>query len=210
MTDESARPFDQSIRIGLLRLGAIILVPLLILTHPYFRGDGLIYEVMEVVGTLLIIACVLGRFWAILYVGKHKNRGVVTDGPYSVSRNPLYFFSTLGAFGVGLLFGKLTLALVLGIGVFAILSRTALKEQAYLSAWSMPSGCRCSCPTRGASEPRTTSRRQPVRSAAIFSTPSSSCRQSRSPSCPRRCMSIPAGCRLSFRKIRADRGKRLT
>lgn len=134
MPDQSARPFDQSIRIGLLRLGAIILLPLLILTHPYFGGDGLIYELMEVVGTLLIIACVLGRFWSILYVGKHKNRGVVTDGPYSITRNPLYFFSTIGAFGVGLLFGKLTLALVLGIGVFAILYRTALKEQAYLTA----------------------------------------------------------------------------
>jgi protein-S-isoprenylcysteine O-methyltransferase Ste14 len=134
MTDHGTRPFDQSIRIGMLRLGAIILVPLLILTHPYFGGEGLAYELMEVVGTLLIIACVLGRFWAILYVGRHKNREVVTDGPYSISRNPLYFFSTLGAFGVGLLFGKITLALVLGFGVFAILYRTAAKEQAFLAA----------------------------------------------------------------------------
>jgi protein-S-isoprenylcysteine O-methyltransferase Ste14 len=134
MAGHGARPFDQSIRIGMLRLGAIVLVPLLILTHPYFGGEGLAYELMEVIGTLLTIASVPGRFWAILYVGRHKNREVVSDGPYSISRNPLYLFSTLGAFGVGMLFGKLTLALVPGLGVLAILYRTAAKEQAYLAA----------------------------------------------------------------------------
>lgn len=134
MTATTVRPFNQRIRIGALRLGALILAPLLILTHPYFVAEGLGFELMENVGVFLIIACVLGRFWAILYVGRHKNRGVVTDGPYSVTRNPLYLFSTLGAFGVGLLFGKLSLALLLGGGVFALLYFTARREAAFLAA----------------------------------------------------------------------------
>ncbi len=131
---DAATPFNQKIRINALRLGALILFPLLILIHPYFGAEGPVYEVMEMTGVFLIIACVLGRFWCILYVGRHKNRSVVTDGPYSMTRNPLYFFSTLGAFGVGILFGKLSLALLLGGGVFLALYLTARREAAYLAA----------------------------------------------------------------------------
>ena len=36
-----------------------------------------------------------------LYVGGRKNAELVTTGPYSMMRNPLYFFSLLGVAGVG-------------------------------------------------------------------------------------------------------------
>lgn len=133
MSTPPAIPFDQRIRIGALRLGALVLIPLLMLTRPYFAEGGVAVELMEVLGFVLIIAGVLGRFWSILYVGRHKNRSVIIDGPYSVTRNPLYFFSTLGAFGFGLMFGKLSLALLLGGAVFVILYLTARREQAYLA-----------------------------------------------------------------------------
>lgn len=128
---DAVTQFNQKFRIGALRLGALIFVPLLLLTHPFVKVEGLAYEAMEVLGVLLIVACVLGRFWSILYVGRHKNRKVVTDGPYSMTRNPLYFFSTLGAFGVGLLFGKLTLALLLGAAVFGLLYATARRASPF-------------------------------------------------------------------------------
>lgn len=134
MTVLAIEPFDQKIRIGALRLGAALLVPLLVLTPPCFPADGLAVEAMKLAGTALILACVLGRLWAILYIGRHKNRGVVTDGPYSITRNPLYFFSTLGAFGFGLLFSKLSLALLLGTVVLLILYMTARREQSFLEA----------------------------------------------------------------------------
>lgn len=134
MTVLAIEPFDQKIRIGALRLGAALLVPLLVLTPPCFPADGLAVEAMKLAGTALILACVLGRLWAILYIGRHKNRGVVTDGPYSITRNPLYFFSTLGAFGFGLLFSKISLALLLGTVVLLILYLTARREQCFLEA----------------------------------------------------------------------------
>lgn len=134
MNQPVVEPFNQKLRINVLRLGALVFVPLLFLTRPYVAEEGLAFEIMEIFGLFLIVTCVLGRFWAILYIGMQKNRGVVADGPYSMTRNPLYFFSTLGSFGIGLLFGKLLLALLLAALVFLVLYRTARHEQAFLEA----------------------------------------------------------------------------
>ena len=63
---------------------------------------------------------VIGRVWCLSYIAGHKTGDLVTDGPYSLCRNPLYFFSLLGAVGVGL--GSSTLAfpllVMLGFGTY--------------------------------------------------------------------------------------------
>ena len=41
----------------------------------------------------MILICILGRTWATLYIGGQKQRELVTKGPYSVVRNPLYLFT---------------------------------------------------------------------------------------------------------------------
>ena len=43
----------------------------------------------------------LGRMWCSLYIGGRKTKSLVTEGPYSICRNPLYFFSLIGMVGVG-------------------------------------------------------------------------------------------------------------
>lgn len=134
MIAETIRPFDQRLRIGALRLGAVILIPPLVLVRPCLPDPGNAAALTRLAGFSLIMACVLGRLWAILYIGQSKNRRVVTDGPYSITRNPLYFFSTLGALGFGLMFLKLTLAGLLGAVVFLVLYLTARRERAFLAA----------------------------------------------------------------------------
>jgi protein-S-isoprenylcysteine O-methyltransferase Ste14 len=91
-----------------------------------------VFELLEVAGLALVITAVLGRFWAILYIGGHKNHLVMQDGPYSICRHPLYLFSTLGVVGLGLMLGSLVLTALLGLLVLAILSATARKEEAFL------------------------------------------------------------------------------
>lgn len=53
-------------------------------------------------GILLATTGAMGRIWCALFIAGYKNQSLVTVGPYSVTRNPLYFFSLLGATGVGL------------------------------------------------------------------------------------------------------------
>ena len=131
MTPTTAKPFNQRIRIWGLRLLFVLALPLILFTRPGWTGPwagGL----FELAGIFLIIACVLGRFWAILYIGAMKNRTVMQDGPYSVCRHPLYLFSSLGALGFGLMLGSFILTAVLGGAVFAVLSATAAREEGFL------------------------------------------------------------------------------
>jgi protein-S-isoprenylcysteine O-methyltransferase Ste14 len=54
---------------------------------------------MELVGVLLLIFAALGRIWSLAYIAGRKNRELCRLGPYSLMRNPLYFFSFLGVVG---------------------------------------------------------------------------------------------------------------
>ncbi|MDH2326403.1 isoprenylcysteine carboxylmethyltransferase family protein [Cereibacter sp. SYSU M97828] len=127
MTATLARPFNQKIRIAGLRLATLALVPLLLFTAP--AVDGLPAALLHGAGILCVVAAVLGRFWAILYIGGHKNRCVMQDGPYSICRHPLYMFSTIGAVGFGLMLESVTLTLLVGGMVLAILTATATREE---------------------------------------------------------------------------------
>lgn len=123
-------PVNQAIRVNILRLTFLLALPLMLVSRSVWP-EG-VFELLEFAGLALVIAAVLGRFWAILYIGGHKNQQVMQEGPYSICRHPLYLFSTLGVCGLGLMLGSLVLFLVLGGLAFAILSVTARKEEAFL------------------------------------------------------------------------------
>lgn len=134
MANTSVAPFDQRIRIATLRVSFLLALPLIIFTRSAWLEPGWFFDLFEVVGIMLIITGVLGRFWAILYIGGHKNHDVIRVGPYSICRHPLYLFSTIGALGFGMMLGSVVLTAVLGGLIFAVLSATAAREEAFLRA----------------------------------------------------------------------------
>jgi len=131
MADISVQPFNQKVRIAVLRTSFLLFIPLIFLVHP-MTDESLLNEVMEQSGLLLVITGVLGRFWSILYIGGHKNTTVMQSGPYSMCRHPLYLFSTLGAVGFGLMLQSLVLAMLISVVIFMILNLTATREEAFL------------------------------------------------------------------------------
>jgi protein-S-isoprenylcysteine O-methyltransferase Ste14 len=95
---------------------------------------GWVHEAIEWSGIILIALCIVGRTWCSLYIGGRKNLTLVTDGPYSVSRNPLYFFSIVGAVGVGAQVGSIAIALICGFIAWAVFMHAVLKEEHALLA----------------------------------------------------------------------------
>ena len=129
---EKGPPFNQRIRINVFRVLGIALLPPALFIRPYF-DETAFCGVLEQIGIILIIACVLGRCWAILYIGGNKNTRLVTAGPYSLCRNPLYLFSIMGVVGFGFMLQNLVYAVALTSVTFLTFLQVARKEEAYLS-----------------------------------------------------------------------------
>ncbi|MGV3633542.1 MAG: methyltransferase family protein [Pseudorhodoplanes sp.] len=102
-------------------------------TSIYPSGEAL-HEMIEWLGIVLIVVCILGRTWSSLYIGGRKIEEFVRTGPYSVMRNPLYFFSFLGAAGIGMQVGSVTLGLICALLAWLVFYVVVLQEEQVLAA----------------------------------------------------------------------------
>ncbi|HXK78869.1 MAG TPA: isoprenylcysteine carboxylmethyltransferase family protein [Kiritimatiellia bacterium] len=92
----------EKLRIPLSRGLAVVAVFFLMFSSSRWEETSpLITTMLFTVGMLLVAVASLGRMWCSVYIAGYKDRTLITAGPYSMSRNPLYFFSMLGALGVG-------------------------------------------------------------------------------------------------------------
>ncbi|MEZ0223216.1 MAG: isoprenylcysteine carboxylmethyltransferase family protein [Alphaproteobacteria bacterium] len=94
--------------------------------------DVLTHESLELVGYILVITCAIGRIYASAFIGGKKSEQLITWGPYSLCRNPLYFFSLVGAIGIGLLSGSLVASAVICAGFIAIYNSLIRREEDFL------------------------------------------------------------------------------
>ena len=122
----------QHMRRIVLAVLIVVLFAALLFGQSTFPPDTPVHETIEMFGVLLIFLGIIGRLWSTLYIGGRKSAEVVTGGPYSITRNPLYLFSTVAAAGVGAQIGSFS-----GIILFALLCAGAfhiviLREERYL------------------------------------------------------------------------------
>jgi len=73
----------------------------------------LVADVLFTIGLVLVGVATVGRLWCSLYICGYKTYTLISVGPYSVCRNPLYFFSFLGAIGLGLATETLTITVII-------------------------------------------------------------------------------------------------
>ena len=72
---------------------AIIII--LIISENNIIPDSFVYNIFELIGFILVLIGIFGRIWSSLYIEGNKTNTLITGGIYSLSRNPLYFFSFL-------------------------------------------------------------------------------------------------------------------
>ncbi|MHC3126774.1 isoprenylcysteine carboxyl methyltransferase [Brevundimonas sp. GN22] len=121
----------QKIRKAALGLGLLGVIALTLVTASV--GGEPLHEGVEAMGLALIVICIVGRAWCSLYIGGRKKAEIVDRGPYSISRNPLYVFSYMGAFGVGAQTGSLTIASLFLLVAMVVFYFTVRREEAWLS-----------------------------------------------------------------------------
>ena len=107
----------------------VCLLPFISATLP---PRSWVHLTIEWVGLTFILAAVLGRCWCILYLGGHKGATLIQQGPYSVSRNPLYLFSMLAVTGIGAQSGSIVLGPILALFVYAVFNNVIDEEERLL------------------------------------------------------------------------------
>lgn len=93
------------------RIGMAVLVPLVALSavsEAPIAADSWAGIAVRILACLLFIAGAACRFWAMLYIGGRKGCVVVSQGPYSLVRNPLYLGTFLMTLSLVVFLGNLT------------------------------------------------------------------------------------------------------
>lgn len=109
--------FLAKYRMYFLRASMILLIVLSI-TNNNFRAYTLDITSIEslkmsIIGFVLVVFGSFGRIWASLYIEGHKTKNLITAGPFSMVRNPLYFFSLIMLLGFSLALKSIYLPLSL-------------------------------------------------------------------------------------------------
>ena len=83
------------------RIFVIFILLLIIFSSYSWSKDSLLYFIMQWFGFVCVVIATLGRLWCTIYIGGYKEDTIITQGPYSIVRNPLYIFSFIGIIGLG-------------------------------------------------------------------------------------------------------------
>jgi protein-S-isoprenylcysteine O-methyltransferase Ste14 len=101
-------------RIRMSQLFVLLIVGLLAVSESRWERTFM-DAVLFLFGAVLVGAATMGRLWCSLYIAGYKEGTLITIGPYSISRNPLYFFSFVGAVGLGLATETFTFGLLFAL-----------------------------------------------------------------------------------------------
>jgi protein-S-isoprenylcysteine O-methyltransferase Ste14 len=110
-------------------LGVVYLLVFALSAKKFEIVSPLASEIMVGAGCVFIGIGIVGRLWCALYIAGHKAESLITVGPYSVCRNPLYLFSLLGGTGIGLCTESLTFTLIILLAFAVIYPVTVYAEE---------------------------------------------------------------------------------
>jgi protein-S-isoprenylcysteine O-methyltransferase Ste14 len=131
-TGRSELQLRQKARKRRIRAMGFVLIPVILFVGPAWSSAGVLGESIEALGALLIVIAICGRTWCTLYIGGRKRKELVTKGPYSLVRHPLYLFTLLAILGLGAQTGSLVIAVLATVALGWPLAAVAQEEERVL------------------------------------------------------------------------------
>lgn len=116
-------------RMLITRLGVTACFIYVAVAAPSTLLSGWTVVLAELTGFTLLVLAAMGRLWCHLYICGKKNDVLISDGPYSVVRNPLYLCNLVAAVGFGLALGQPLLVLSLLIGFLLFYPSVVAREE---------------------------------------------------------------------------------
>jgi protein-S-isoprenylcysteine O-methyltransferase Ste14 len=86
-----------------------------------------------ITGFVCVAVACLGRIWCSVFIAGHKDEVLVTTGPFSHCRHPLYSFSILGALGLGLASRSPLLCVAVVVVISGLVMYAASCEEQFLA-----------------------------------------------------------------------------
>jgi len=93
------RALAYRIRLPLTAVCIVSGVALSVLTRPWLAADSAGGLALTGLGMTFVVAGIAVRLWALASIGLRKTKQLVTTGPYSLTRNPLYLGTLLIVLG---------------------------------------------------------------------------------------------------------------
>ncbi len=124
----------RKLRVLLLRGAFFLIAFLAVFVRPRWPTVGTTATAVELSGYAFLLWGLTLRMWAMLYIGGRKSDLLITEGPYSICRNPLYVGSFLIAVGASLCFENLLMLAASLVVVVPIHLVAARLEEQHLAA----------------------------------------------------------------------------
>lgn len=113
------------------KVGFVLVAPLvvsLVFSYPMIEENSPTGIVFTSLGWLVFGLYLTIRIWATLFIGSRKDSELQSEGPYSMTRNPLYLGTFCFALSSVLFLKSITLALVIAVG-FLFYSRLVVRAE---------------------------------------------------------------------------------
>jgi protein-S-isoprenylcysteine O-methyltransferase Ste14 len=115
------------------RLFGLAILFMLLFGSSYWSRSPVFDQTLFLAGVVLAVVGFCGRLWCLSYIAGCKKRILVAEGPYSLCRHPLYFFSFVGGVGLGFCTETLSAPLLFALA-FAVYYPLAIRgEEVFLS-----------------------------------------------------------------------------